>query len=180
MVKKTLLLLAGLTLGTSAIFAQEAKNTIMFLGSMLDYERSLSPKIGIGVEATTDFFGMASVSVDGTKIDTQYVSLLPISVDAFARLYPWAGKFFAQLGLGIQFGKIYESLPGDSLDVFGFHAKLQAGWKLDIGKPDHWVFEARLGPGMSVGGVSSEGETLEKTSYFMFTFPVQLGFGLKF
>jgi hypothetical protein len=170
------------------IFAQETtetpkKNTAMFLGSMLIYERALSSKLGVGAEAALDFFGLPSIYYDGEEVDSgEYLAVLPLSVDAFARLYPWAGKFFVQLGLGIQTSTFaHSSMDSDrELNAFGFHAKLQAGWKFDIGQPNGWVFEARLGPGMAVGGLSHDGEALEKASYFMFSFPIQLGFGLTF
>jgi hypothetical protein len=185
MVKKigSILILALAAAG--GISAQEApkNNTAMFLGSMLSYERTLSEKLGVGADVALDFFGIPTMYYDGEKSDTNdYAALLPFSVDAFARLYPWAGRFFVQLGLGVQMSTFaHSSLDADnSLNAFGFHAKLQAGWKFDIGQPNGWVFEGRLGPGISVGGVSHDGETVEKASYFLFSFPIQLGFGLKF
>jgi hypothetical protein len=152
----------------------------MFLGGMLSYERAVAPKLGIGVDVALDLFGYPQIYNDGEKVDNDYGTLPPLSFDAFARLYPWAGKFFVHLGLGVQMSSIITSGSGDSLDAFGFHAKLQAGWRVDIGQPNHWVFEARLGPGISMGDVSYEGEKLDDITYFLVTFPIQLGFGYRF
>jgi hypothetical protein len=181
MLKRIVSILILALAAAGGIFAQEApkNNTAMFLGSMLSYERGLSEKLGVGADVALDFFGIPTIYYDGEKSDTNdYVALLPFSVDAFARLYPWAGQFFVQLGLGIQMSTF--ARLDTTLNAFGFHAKLQAGWKIDIGQPNGWVFEGRLGPGIGVGGVSHEGEKLEDVSYFLFSFPIQLGFGLKF
>ncbi|MDR1149374.1 MAG: hypothetical protein LBK66_12165, partial [Spirochaetaceae bacterium] len=112
--------------------------------------------MGVGADVALDFFGIPTMYYDGEKSDTNdYLAVLPFSVDAFARLYPWAGQFFVQLGLGIQMASFVDL--STTLNAFGFHAKLQAGWKFDIGQPNGWVFEGRLGPGIGVGGVSHEG-----------------------
>jgi hypothetical protein len=169
----------GTVIAVSA-FAQEktAKNTVMF-GSMLSYERVLTPKLGIGADGALDFLGFPTVYYDGEKSEYDYTAFLPYSFDVFARLYPWAGKFFVHLGLGIQGTTITDLW--DTFKAFGFHAKLQVGWRLDIGQPDRWVFEVRLGPGMSMGGLSDEeGEKLDDFSYFMPSFPIQLGLGYAF
>jgi hypothetical protein len=183
MAKKLVFVLVLAAIAAGGVCAQEeAPNVIMFLGSMLSYERILSPNLGIGAELAIDFIGMPSLYYDGEKDDTtEWVALLPFSMDAFVRYYPWAGKFFTQLGLGIQTAAITDGIPGTTkLDGFGFHAKAQVGWRLDIGQPNHWVFEAKLGPAISTGGLKYEGETVEKASFFMFSFPIQLGFGFKF
>ena len=184
MAKKLIFILVLAVITAGGVCAQEeAPNIIMFLGSMLSYERVLSPNLGIGVEFALDFIGIPTLYNDGEKDDTtSWVALTPFSMDAFVRYYPWAGTFFAQLGLGIQTTTLTDGIPGTiALKGSGFHAKAQVGWRLDIGKPNHWGFEAKLGPGISLGGVSDEdGETIDKASYFMFSFPIQLGFGLKF
>jgi len=184
MAKKIVFVLVLAAIAAGGVCAQEeAPNVIMFLGSMLSYERVLSPQWGIGAEVALDFFGMPSLYYDGEKDEeTSWVALTPFSVDAFARYYPGTGKFFAQLGLGIQTSRITDNLIGPSitLDAFGFHAKAQVGWRFDIGEPNHWVFEVKAGPAISTGGLKYEGETLDKASFFMFSFPIQLGFGLKF
>jgi hypothetical protein len=184
MKKKLIVGLFIAVLVCGGLFAQEEKlNTVIFLGNMLSYERTLSPKLGFGAEAALDFFGIPTIYVDGEAMEgSEYLAVIPFNVDLFARLYPWGGKFFAHLGLGMQMSTFaHSSLDSDrALQAFGFHAKLQAGWKLDIGKPGAWVFEGRLGPGMALGGLSHDGETVEKASYFLFSFPIQLGFGLSF
>jgi len=182
MAKKLVLVLLLAAIVAGGLWAQEkAPNTIMFLGSMLSYERALSPNWGIGAEFAVDFFGKPTLYYDGKESDYDgYVAILPLSVDAFARYYPWAGKFFTQLGLGIQMATIGDNFPPtNTLDGFGFHAKVQVGWQLALGS-SNWVFEAKLGPAISVGGVSKDGEQLDKTTFLMFSFPIQLGFGLNF
>ena len=185
MAKKLVFVLVLAAIVAGGLCAQEERkpNTIMFLGSMLSYERTLSPNWGVGAEFALDFFGFPSVYYKGEQDNLTWVAVWPLSVDAFARYYPWAHTFFTQLGLGIQMSTIgfIEENTTYLYDAFGFHAKAQVGWRLDIGKPNHWVFEAKLGPGISLGGVSDEdGESIDKASYFMFSFPIQLGFGLKF
>ena len=184
MAKKMILALLFAALIGGGVFAQSnAPNTIMFLGSMLSYERTLTPKFAIGAEGALDFIGFPTVMYDGEASDSgDYAAILPLSMDAFARLYPWEGKFFAHLGLGFQtFGLGGgDDMVGADTKGNGFHAKLQAGWKIDIGQPAKWVLEARLGPGMSLGGVTHDGEVMEKTSFFLFSFPIQLGLGLSF
>jgi len=181
MAKKLVFVLVLAAVVAGGLWAQEKKpNTIMFLGSMLSYERTLSPKWGIGAEFALDFFGVPALFYEGEKVG-DWLAILPLSVDAFARFYPWGGKFFTQLGLGIQMASLWKTIPPiDGIwDAFGFHAKVQVGWHLPLGK-SIWAFEAKLGPGIGVGGVSYEGEPLEKVSFFMFSFPIQLGFGLTF
>ena len=183
MTKKVVLALLFAALIGGGVFAQSnAPNTITF-GSMLAYERTLTPKFAIGVDASVDFFGIPTVTLDG-EVDTVngWVAVLPLAIDAFARLYPWEGKFFAQLGLGFQANTMTNKWAFDTATytAAGFHAKLQAGWKIDIGQPAKWIFEARLGPGMGIGGMSKDGEVMEKVSYVMITFPVQVGLGYSF
>ena len=182
MTKKMVLALLFAALIGGSVFAQSnAPNTITF-GSMLAYERTLTPKFAIGVDAALDFIGLPTVTLDGTDVTGDYAAILPLSIDAFARLYPWEGKFFAHLGLGFQtFGLGGgDDMVGADTKGNGFHAKLQAGWKIDIGQPAKWIFEARVGPAMSVGGVSYKGEVVEKMSFFLLSFPIQVGFGYSF
>ena len=184
MAKKGFLVVVLAAITAGGAFAQSnAPNTIMFLGSMLSYERTLTPKFAVGAEAALDFIGFPTTYYDGEASDSvEYAAILPLSIDAFARLYPWAGKFFTHLSLGFQTMGLGhgDDMVGADTKGNGFHAKLQAGWKIDIGKPAKWVFEARLGPAISVGGVTYKGEVWEKMSYFLFSFPIQLGLGLSF
>ena len=183
MAKKVVLALLFAALIGGGVFAQSnAPNTIT-VGSMLAYERTLTPKFAIGAEASLDFFGLPTVYIKGEKVPgSDFVALLPLAFDAFARLYPWEGKFFTHLSLGFQTAIVTQYVT-DDLTAAGFHAKLQAGWKIDIGQPAKWILEARLGPGMSVGAVTGEmtfGGTAKDLSYFMLTFPVQVGIGYSF
>jgi hypothetical protein len=183
MAKKLVFVLVLAAMAAGGLCAQEDKkpNTVMFLGSMISYERTLTPNLGIGAEFALDFFGVPSLFYDGEVGEDPWLAIVPLSVDVFGRYYPWGGKFFTQLGLGIQTASMMDGIPGTvKVTGFGFHAKVQVGWHLPLGK-SNWAFEAKLGPGMSVGGVSNEdGEPIEKASYFMFSFPIQLGFGISF
>jgi hypothetical protein len=188
MAKKIVFVLVIAAVVAGGLWAQdeqssmEKPNTIMFLGSMVSYERSLSPKWGIGAEFALDFFGVPYLFYEGgDPKGMPYLAIVPLAIDAFANFYPWGGKFYTQLGLGFQTASIVDTFPpsGEPLTGNGFHAKVQVGWKVPLGRSS-WVFQAKFGPGMSVGGVSYKGEVWGGATYFMFSFPIQLGFGMRF
>jgi hypothetical protein len=186
MAKKIVLVLVIAAVVAGGLWAQdeessmEKPNTVMFLGSMLSYERALTPKWGIGAEFALDFFGTPILFSEGGEASAPLLAIVPLSIDAFANFYPWGGKFFIQLGLGFQTTSIVDTIPpsGEPITGNGFHAKVQVGWKVPLGSSS-WVFQAKFGPGMSVGGVMWEGE-VTGMSYFMFSFPIQLGCGMRF
>jgi hypothetical protein len=149
-VKKVILVLVVFAvIAAGGVFGQEKydssfKNTIFFGPVMAGYERSILPMLSVGVEVGIDAFGLSTNAEGGFRI-------FPAFADAFARWYPWKRVFFVNLGLGFQ-----NSGMGMETDLtYGvFHIKPQVGWKLDIGNAGGWIFEARAGFGMTVGGES--------------------------
>jgi hypothetical protein len=143
--KKLLLLSVLAAFAVGGAFAQQKydgsfKNTIFFGPVMAGYERSILPMLSVGAEAGINFFGLSNSG--GMRI-------APAFADAFVRWYPWQRVFFANLGLGYQgSGMGFESDLTESI----FHIKVQTGWKFDIGNAGGWVFEARTGFGMTLGG----------------------------
>jgi len=81
-------------------------------GINMEYERLLNKNFALAVD----------IGLDGL--------ILPYA-DLYARWYPWAGMFFANIGLGIWqrgFGTL----------VFTPVISPGIGWKIDIGKPNGW------------------------------------------
>jgi hypothetical protein len=165
--KRKLILAAFFTvIMAGGVFAQEkydgsSKNTIFFGASLAGYERAIFNGFSAGVEAGVDLLGVDTAG--------HGVRIMPFFADAFARWYPWQKIFFANLGLGYQGGGIGISLDGSDDKPGVFHIKPQAGWKIDIGQPGGWIFEARAGMGLTVGGDGS-----------LITFTVPILFGRTF
>jgi hypothetical protein len=144
--KKRIVIFVLAAVSASGVFAQEKydgskKNTIFFGTGLVGYERSIIPMLSAGVEAGMDIFGLAT-GAGGFRI-------LPFFADGFVRWYPWKRVFFVNLGLGYQ----GSGLGMESEQSYGvFHIKPQVGWKIDIGKAGGWIFETRVGFGITVGG----------------------------
>jgi hypothetical protein len=144
--KKLILFSLLIMIAAGGVFAQvkydgSKKNTVFFGPVMAGYERTLFRGFSAGAEAGLDFFAIRTY-------DSAFM-IMPVFLDAFARWYPWQRIFFVNLGLGYQSGGINAS-DDDNAGIF--HIKPQAGWKIDIGEAGGWIFEARAGFGMTVGG----------------------------
>ncbi|GMO16849.1 MAG: hypothetical protein LBG79_01080 [Spirochaetaceae bacterium] len=125
MKKKVFLGLAILMLAAGGVFAQEkAKNTIaggldlgLFSGVSIDYERMLNDKFALGIEA---------------GYDLAFFIIPDIFADVQVKWYPWAGKFYADLGAG--YAQIFYVVPAIMITA-------GAGWKIDIGKPNGFILD---------------------------------------
>jgi hypothetical protein len=133
----TVLVLAVLIAG--GVFAQSggAKNWVggqlSLLGAGVHYERVLTPNWTVGGAAYWNslFFFWNNVGVK-----------------AFGRYYPWAGNFFAELGVGFglrtgtsdyeyegyNYGATFYSLAGFLLEP-------GIGWKIDVGNPNGFYIQ---------------------------------------
>jgi hypothetical protein len=99
--------------GISAIWVGENFLRVPILpGLDIEYERLLHNNFSLAVD----------VGLDG---------LIVLYADLYARWYPWAGKFFANIGLGISKRgfETWTLFPAISPGI---------GWKIDIGKPNGW------------------------------------------
>jgi len=65
------------------------------------------------------------------------------SFGATARWYPFAGKFFVELSLGVSIFQSYEEVYGYYNDMAGFCIAPGLGWTWDVGKAGSWF----LAPG---------------------------------
>ena len=81
-------------------------------GLNIEYERTLHKNFALAVDIGRD-------------------GLLSSYVDLYARWYPWAGMFFADLGLGVWWPEF---------DAWILRPQISPGigWRIDIGKPNGW------------------------------------------
>jgi hypothetical protein len=142
--KKVFAVLVLAMVVAGGVFAQEntsrAKNTVMggpnvgllTFGLDVEYERILLENLGKG-----------SLGIAG-EVGYTTVIIFPIFyIDARARWYPWSGKFFADLGLG------YSSFLGVTS---AFMISGEVGWRIDIGKPNGWIFSPSLAYNQFIAG----------------------------
>jgi hypothetical protein len=136
MKKAFAIMMVATVLGT-AVWAQEAKNTVtggfmlgLYAGGSLDYERVL----------VENFLGKGKFAIGAEAAFGSYAFLTSLAfADVQAKWYPWSGKFYADLGLG--FGNV--SLLVWSVPVLVI--PVGVGWKIDIGKPDGWILDTGAG-----------------------------------
>ena len=128
MKKSVFPLLFLLLLYNAFVYSEEvvAKNTIsvgesiVWIGSPvgflpglnIEYERLLSNNFALAVDVGVD-------------------ALILLYADTYARWYPWAGKFFTNLGFGIW---------RYNFNTWNFTPVISPGigWKIDIGEPNGW------------------------------------------
>jgi hypothetical protein len=141
--KKVFAVLILATLIAGGVFAQSggAKNwvggQVSLIGAGARYERFLTPNWSVGGAAYWNslFFFWNNVGVK-----------------AFGRYFPWAGNFFAELGLGFGYrtgwddyeyevnGVTYDA--GSTLyATSGFLIEPGVGWKIDVGNPAGFYIE---------------------------------------
>jgi len=98
--------------GASAILMPVFLGVPVMPGLTIEYERVLNDNFALAVDFGIDGF------------------ILPY-IDLCARWYPWAGMFYANLGLGVwrQGFNTWILMPVISPGI---------GWKFDIGKPNGW------------------------------------------
>jgi hypothetical protein len=108
-----------------------AKDNIIYaglngLGATVSYERFITKKFSLVPEINAAYFsGVLSTELLG---------------EVRARYYPFSGSFFVDFGLG--YGlllQMYYPYPAQ-----GILASPGVGWKIDIGKPDGFIFNIGL------------------------------------
>jgi hypothetical protein len=126
--KKVFMVLVLALIIAGGVFAQDAKNWISgevsILGAGARYERMLTPKFSLGADVywTSLFFFWND-----------------FGANAVGRFYPWAGKFYTELGLGLGVHTGLTAMTGVDI-VPGL------GWKIDVGKKGGFFIE----PGIQV------------------------------
>lgn len=97
---------------------------LLAFGLDAEYERVIMPRLNFG--------GLNTKLALAGELGFQTVIWLPIHYfDVRARLYPWSGIFFADLGLG------YAWVLGGLISAF--MVSPQIGWKIDIGGKGKWL-----------------------------------------
>jgi hypothetical protein len=145
--KKVFAVLILATLIAGGVFAQSggAKNwvggQVGLLGAGVRYERFLTPNWSVGGAAYWNslFFFWNNMGVK-----------------AFGRYFPWAGNFFAEMGLGFGYRTgtedyEYKSYDGTTITagdtvyaISGFLIEPGVGWKIDVGAPAGFYIEPIL------------------------------------
>jgi hypothetical protein len=141
--KKGIFILVVAIIVVGGAFAQTQKNWISgevgLLGAGIRYERMLNDKFSIGGTYIVNYIPI---------LDIEYV----FGGEVATRFYPWAGKFYAEFGLGYGSVKGYETkntkpikYNGKEVDpsvtllasynISGLLVAPGIGWKIDVGKP---------------------------------------------
>jgi hypothetical protein len=139
LMKKVFAVLILATLIAGGVFAQSGganiwvSGQISLLGGGARYERYLTPNWSVGGAAyfSNLFFFWSNAGVK-----------------AFGRYYPWAGNFFAELGLGYGYKSGWDDFEVDEItygsepySMNGFLIEPGAGWKIDVGAPAGFYIE---------------------------------------
>jgi hypothetical protein len=179
---KKLLILVLMAFAIGNLFAQEGKlqsspkhwisGEVGLIAGGLRYEMMLSPKLSVG----------------GTAFYNSFFFLWnSIGVNVTARYYPWAGKFYAELGAG--YGTVTGTETVNVPDWYGsgthpvefIYTNSGAmitpgiGWKIDVGQPGGFF----LNPSVAIPLVLGSKTVYSGESEFGFgmNFKVALGLG---
>jgi len=162
MIKKAILICIVLLVISGALYAQnqyKAKNAFSLsfgvIGVELNYERMFNRHFSV----------LADVSY------TTLIFMDEFTVSGIGRVYPFGRAFFLEFGLGYSYGKGVVGFVGDMLltvltfgwyltvkdfenDAFrtgGFLMQPALGWKIDIGRRDHFVLPITMGVNIKTG-----------------------------
>jgi hypothetical protein len=116
---------AAVVCGVSAQDAPEPLHWISLeaslIGNGVRYERQLSGRLSVGGTAFYHIF---------------YLIWTSMGITASVRFYPWAGAFYAELGLG--YGLVFGTDGGlAGLEIYMTHGVMitpALGWRIDLGK----------------------------------------------
>ena len=162
MKKRMLLIFFVLSIFSGVVFAQEnerAKNafTLQFgaIGGELSYERMFNRHLSV----------LADVSA------TTMVFMDEITASAKVRWYPFGKTFYLDLGLGYTYGRGAVNMmghmlltvmtfgywltlidPSEDYRTGGFLVQPGLGWKIDIGKQDHFLLPIGMGLDCKITG----------------------------
>ena len=164
MFKRILIAFIILLIITGVVFGQEqprAKNAMSlsfgFIGSELSYERMFNRHFSV-------------------LADVSYTTLLlfdMFTASAKARVYPFGKTFYLDVGLGYVYGRgVFGGVGNLVLGIFtlgyywaitgedpfartsGFLVQPSLGWKIDIGKQDHFLLPISMGVDIKIAELS--------------------------
>ena len=95
---------------------------VSLIGNGFRYERQLSSRLSVGGTAFYHIFFLIWTSM---------------GITASVRFYPWAGAFYAEVGLGcgVVFGTDYGPAGSEVYSAYGVMITPALGWRVDLGKP---------------------------------------------
>jgi hypothetical protein len=136
--KKLILFFIFIVVFAGGLWAQDSNSTrkpnaivgqLRWIGAGISYERFILPKLSVVGEAGYFMIGFG----DENKIT---------AFDVRARWYPWAGRFFGDVGLGC-------ALIGG--DKPGFLISPEVGWRFDPGQPNGLILQLQAGVNIILG-----------------------------
>jgi hypothetical protein len=154
----------GISFGmlSSLIDMGSASTTGFGIGAQ--YERQLFPWMSVGARYAYLGFGFGLEERYGGDTVTLNMDLATHNPEAFVRLYPFSGAFFASASAGWQIfsaGFSGQAVIGGSQQRVSFTASRnyikfggKLGWRIDFGRPGGFIFEPSFGwdfPGIGMG-----------------------------
>ena len=175
MSKKVTLMLLVLIVAAGGLFAQNEEKA----------KNAVAVQFGfIGVEASYERMFNRHFSVLGDMSYTYLILADEFTLSAKGRVYPFGGAFYLELGLGYAYGHSLSDRMGDlvlSVLTFGwwltqidkdrlapnggFLIQPALGWKIDIGKKDHFVLPISLGLDFKLIKIDDSGKLPDALPY---------------